>query len=539
MAHAAVSSVGARHLFRNLHNAAALRTNPLVGHFFVPGIGSAGLADAAVLARIREAIEGIARSLAFPSNGAAPDRAQRLRELAIRCLLHRESHKKVAADLGISERTLFRDLDEVKDVIARSLPPRLSLEAPRVAVPAPSSLRLRHADLLRGIGKFEEALARFDDIARDTTDVLTRVMVWNESARTLIDCGAFDSAQHTLERSCEALAQSTKHSERWLAVRAELDLTTAILLTNRGKLDDALIAGERAVTAARSMAEHHNQRFTGLYVRALSHVSILLRDLGKLAKAEECIARARSALEALADPPYDAHYQFLIASASTRLFALGDINRVGAEVSNAIRLAQQYGMLRDAVNALGFAALLDLMRGRAHAARETSRRALLTARSVCGPTEFRFFCCTAAAVETAAGNPGIALAVISEARARIGREGYTRLPLQAAEAAALVAAGYYDSAIEAADYALAGKAQGADIKLYLGNIYLAKVEALLKKGDAAAAREALASAIPLLESTGKPLALARAYELSEKLGGNRVHGKAARDLMALLRPAAS
>src|ERR1700730_1564280 len=208
---AGASDSAARHLLHNLRNAKALRINPLVVHLLQPEehAGAVPLADRVVVSRVNQAVAAVLRTL-DPSDGNPfdGDRPHRQAEIVRRCVVGTEPYKAVARDLGISLRTLFRDLDGIRL--------RLVEELPRYAPPAATvssasdtfELELRHAHLLRNMGRFEDALAVLDRLASHVANPLLRARVWNSSAVALVDAGDTDKATLTVGRARVMLASA-------------------------------------------------------------------------------------------------------------------------------------------------------------------------------------------------------------------------------------------------------------------------------------------------------------------------------------------
>lgn len=531
------SDSAARHLLHNLRNAKALRSNPLVAHLFTADTlhpGAEPVADRIVIARVSQAVGAVLRTLE-PSEGDQFDgeRSMRQSEITRRCVIGSEPYKAVARDLGISLRTLFRDLDGVRLRLVDELP-RYSLHAATaVSTVDTFELALRHAHLLRNTGCFSQALTVLDRLAAEGRGALACARAWNASAIVLLDSGATDKASAATERARNALTGSAVAEARRLLVGCDIDVTDAAIELANGNVSVAIGHYDRAVETSQRLLIHSPMSATDVYVRALSNGAVTNWMVGRIDISSQAVGRAWNALERLPDPPEGAHFCLLAASALVRLVADGDIAWAIREMSAAAKLAERHGMLADSLMALGWLASLERRTGNIAGAAETSRRTLAIARNTMAGSGFAMLCAAAAESEAELGNIREAIALIAEGRARCSPGGSAWARLLLGEAASMLAAGDHDAAISAA--------QGAADAMHLqGKVGFAGAACLIKatahdrQGDRALALLATREALPLLEKFGKSPELVAAYELSARLTGNRQHGIAALELRTLL-----
>jgi tetratricopeptide (TPR) repeat protein len=529
----------ARHLLHNLRNATALRGNPLVSHLLEsPDTKSAhdALSDRAVVSRVAQAVAAVLRTLA-PADGNPfdDDRPHRQAEIIRRCVLGNEPYKAVAHDLGISLRTLFRDLDGIRLHLVDELP-RYSFPAPTIADASDMfELELRHAHMLRNMGRFGEALEVLDRLVADASDPLQRARAWNTSAGALVDSGATDQASLTVGRARAALtgieegAASTK-----ALVESDVDLTDGMIARVKGQTAAAIESYSRAADLSRPLLPGHPASATDVYVRALAQSATIHWLVGDIQAASAAVDAAWTALERIGDPPEAAHYSLLSASALVHVVCSGDIAWAIREMSAAAVLAERHGMLHDALMALGWLSSLENMNGNLEGALATSRRTISIARGSMAGTEFGLLCAAFAETEAEAGNIADALRLIEEGRSRVtpGGSGWARLQL--GEASVLLAAGRSADAIAAARKA-ADAMQRQGKAGFVGHACLITAKAHLRKRETAEALLATREALPLLEHFGKTAELAEAYALSAQLTGNRSHRSSARDLAEMFK----
>ena len=150
-----------RHLLRHTYDAAALRINPLVGHFFeARGDDGQQIQPEDALARIRAAIStAVERVFAESGVGRAGIHLQRQREIVERCHLGGEPDKVVQDSMGLERRQFYREKQRARERLARALhalvPARLRSDADCVDV---RDLSLAHFRALRQAGDSTAAI---------------------------------------------------------------------------------------------------------------------------------------------------------------------------------------------------------------------------------------------------------------------------------------------------------------------------------------------------------------------------------------------
>jgi tetratricopeptide (TPR) repeat protein len=528
----------ARHLLRNLRNAKALRENPLVSHLFRQDElrpGAEPIGDRVVVSRVSQAVSAVLRTLA-PSEGNPyeGERAFRQSEIIRRCVIGTEPYKAVARDLGISLRTLFRDLDEIRVRLTEELP---HYAPPATAVATASDtfeLELRHAHVLRNAGHFEEAVALLDRLAAEAPSQLQRARALNSSAIALVDSGATERAAQSVKIARTTLASSREELLPRTILSCDVDLTDAMIARVHGDTVLAMQRYDRATELSRPLLTESVENATDVYVRAQAQSAVINWLTGRVGVSAAAVERAWNALERMPDPPESAHYSLLAASSLVHLVADGDTAWAIREMSAAAVLAERHGMLHDALMALGWLAALERLSGNLAGAVQTGRRTMAIARNTMTGTEFALLSASAAENEAALGEISNALALITEARSRLAPGGSGWARLQLAEAETMRLAGSDAAAIVAAQRAADAMARQGKTG-FVGTACLVKALACEKRGERAQALLAVREALPLLEQFGKSPELISAYELSARLTGNRRHHTAAIELDKLLK----
>lgn len=531
------TDVAARHLLHNIRNAKALRSNPLVAHLLLVDDrpGAEQLPDRVVVSRVTQAVAAILRALE-PTEGNPfdGDRSHRQAEIVRRCVIGTEPYKAVARDLGISLRTLFRDLDGIRLRLVEDLPRYTPPLAPVVNLGDNFDLELRYATLQRNMGRFEEALTILDQVALDSSSQIQRARAFNASAVTHVDSGETDKAVVALDNARRTLA-GLDPTDRQVALTAcETDLTAAMIARVKGDTPAAFEGYERSALKASQFVDSAPSPAIDILVRARAQSGVLRWLIGDIESAGNEVESAWNALERLDDPPDDAHYALLAASSMVHLVKDGDVAWAMREMSAAAVLAERRGMLHDALMALGWLASMERLNGNSEGAAQTTRRTIGIARTTMKGTEFALL--SAAAAETLAevGDLATATRLIAEGRARVqpGGAGWARLEL--AEASMLLLSHRYAEALAVAQRA--GEAMQRQGKAgFVGYAYLLRALAHEGRGERAQALLAVRESLPLMERLGKSPELVAAYELSARLTGNRAHKASALDLARLLR----
>lgn len=531
------TDVAARHLLHNIRNAKALRSNPLVAHLLAADRESAEqLPDRVVVSRVAQAVAAVLREL-DPAEGNPfdGDRSHRQAEIVRRCVIGSEPYKAVARDLGISLRTLFRDLDGIRL--------RLVEDLPRYAPPVPAvvnlgenfDLELRYAHLLRNMGRFDDALGVLDQVAANSASHLQRARAFSAKAVTLVDSGFTEKASIAVENARRMLATTESPADPQNSIiECDIDLAAATISRVRGETPAAFQGYDLAAMKASRLLGDVPVGATDVLVRAHSNAAVLRWLTGDIESAGRAVDTGWTAIERLDDPPDDAHYALLAASSMVHLVKDGDVAWAMREMSAAAVLAERRGMLHDALMALGWLASMERLIGNAEGAAQTTRRTIGIARATMKGTEFALLSAAAAESEAEVGEYETARSLIEEGRSRVeqGGAGWARLEL--AEAALLLLSRRYVEALTAS--LRAGEAMQRQGKAgFVGYACLIRALAHEGRGERAQALLAVREALPLIERFGKSPELVAAYELSARLTGNRTHKANALDLARLLR----
>jgi hypothetical protein len=295
-------NAAAKHLFRHLHEARALRKNPLVRRFFEnPEIGGLpGSRDRAVLARIHELVRRAADEFRDADLAAGDDeRALRHHAIVTLGLLQRRSMQEVAASLGLSEGYCYRERAAICRRIAAYFHEPEQEDVPALEyLPSLNEFSVI-ADRTRQfatLGDAGDAFRACDELVRFASSPEQRVEALRISALTAL---GFGESRRALE--AHALARRIAGEDRELpspvreTIRASLDLIAYKLALHFSDSDLALRNAQSAVAqleAIRQTAPGTRE----LYVEALYELGVARATSGDVEGAYDNIAAAEANL---------------------------------------------------------------------------------------------------------------------------------------------------------------------------------------------------------------------------------------------------
>ena len=270
-----------RHLFRHLDNAGRLRENPLVSQFFASPDSGGELCAAS--AQIRSLVMLAAEDYRKRATSSS-ERIRRDRQFAIvreHCV-GQKALSQLAGELGISVRQCYRERAEIFNVIGTSLrscePSRPSwlertsefqLQMERAAVhieagnfdralqvyeevaaaadlPRKIDAAFKMADLDLELGKYSDAQAQLSALAAmldaptavQSRDLSCARVEWLK-AKLAWETGDFEEFAQRISRVRTSLPRVREGSRDFKAVRAEVELESALRAMDRGEFPDA------------------------------------------------------------------------------------------------------------------------------------------------------------------------------------------------------------------------------------------------------------------------------------------------------------
>lgn len=510
-----------RHLLRHLNDSAALRKNALVTSLFSQGATRSRRDDRFVVERIREMVLGVSRRmLDEPQLGS---RAQRWHAIIARCDIGGELHKCVADELAIGMRQFYRERKLAREYLARELQreiPRTG--AARATVRADIfSLEFGSIAALRNAGQSALAAMRAQSMFEHGGSPAQRIAAATFAAEVRADLNEHDAAAVMVDDARRMLVQITVPEEQRAECVLRIDAAQARLYWDAGKtaeahaLDASLMERfEREVSGA----GHSWKEF------ALDSVfRIGWRELsaGRLEQATRGVDTADLIARDLDDASAHARAMSLISAGTIRNIRNQD-SVTGALFFEALQLCERNGLSEGAIRALIALSVCQQMLGNLPAALETVRGIAERAHEMCSPVTYGLYCLRLAEVSAAAGDHVTAVTSAERAAENIGGVRFVQLVAHLVGAEARLAQGAYSLALASASLA-EREAEAQSNARMLGTAYRTIAEALHGLGKTEQAKEYAAASVTMLERSGHPFSLRRAYLSSAKITGKRAH----------------
>jgi tetratricopeptide (TPR) repeat protein len=294
-------AAAAKHLFRHLHDAGALRKNPLVRGYFASGEGGTSKGrDAAALARIHDGVRrGAEQCRDADLLDGRDERAFRQYSIVTLQCLERHPMREVAATLGISYAHCYRERAAICRRVARYIAERD--EAPVFEqLPAIDEFRFLANQVLHRaeLGDAAAVLQQCDELVRDAPSVQEKIEALRVSATVSVHFGRFDRA-----KAVRATAQAlwTKHfdkesSSAGAIAGACIDLMS-LDLAMHGDVSNLLRAAKSATRQLEPFVARGPMRIRELHVESLFNLGLTLANLGNLEKGFDHFAQAEALLE--------------------------------------------------------------------------------------------------------------------------------------------------------------------------------------------------------------------------------------------------
>jgi hypothetical protein len=508
----------ARHLFRFLGNAEALRTNPLAAS--VPGGGDA------LLAAVREAV------LALADPDTPTRRLQR--DILIRCDLDGVAHKVAIGELGISRRTFYYHRRRALERFAATL--RRTRGRPRVAVSRPLDafeIRLAAASQLAALGRLEAARDELKRAASHAATAAERARALSATLSLALDAGHLTELRDQIEQ-LGRYARKLEGSRGPGDLAAWLDAaTTAAALS--WKINGASTDAYEALSDAARVARHAtgDALTTRVRVAALATFAEIAEMAGVPGEPLAALADAERVLTADSEGSPVQRARLLIARVQILLSLERPLAEAVASARSALRLSAAAGFVPNVVDASVVLAMSESARDRHREAIEALDAARPFAAALEEHEASTLFYLTEARVNADAGAAGDALAALARAERQAEKEIGLSATLDFTRAAVALAARRAVRATRCAARA-ASAAQRLNLRRMIGGAFLLRTRALVALGRTREAADASETAVWALERHGGKFALASAYALAGQLTRNRRHAARALELRAVL-----
>lgn len=198
--------VSARHLFRHIREADALRENPLVRHLLPVGSGI----DDVDLSEIHRCVIAAASRVCNELEAQGLSLVAVRRRAIVAALCDGEEPEQTALRLGISRSQYYRERRAISVAVARALREGSAARHGSAGVVRDDALRLlfRRAEALRDAGRSFEAVRMLDDAYAGIDDDFTKAAVGMALAEELVFLGGHDRARELIARSAELPVES-------------------------------------------------------------------------------------------------------------------------------------------------------------------------------------------------------------------------------------------------------------------------------------------------------------------------------------------
>lgn len=470
----------ARRLLRDLDEEQALRENPLLAPY-------SGEPHDRLRTRVLRSVESLDPGLTVT---APSERRYRLYQILVRCDLTGQSHKEVAAVLGISRRQFYLDRREafllVADALERMPPSAACVEG--LSSDA-LSMHLDYVQLLYEQGRFDAVWREALRVVREMRGHARELEVWNIAADTARLLGNIRQSLEAGDQMCR-VADTSAYQELRRASAMRIAISDIALHWMQGYLGKALARFDRAIEDSGNERTMYGRDAT-LFAILLWYGAELCIECGSWQRAEALIRRAERIISRSEQPYANARHQRLRARIAQEVS--GDSRRAASELQEALRLMQRHKQLpsiaRGAVEYGIALAELDRSEGLKYI-----DFGLVMARDVCGYDQCAVLFAKAAPVVMERTGPNEMLHSIDELRMRSPLSLHADLLLGIAKAEADLARGEFETAAEssanigrslenASLFPAAAKARWISVEALARGGKIAKAKQLFKKSD--------------------------------------------------------
>lgn len=299
----------AKHLFRHLHDARALRKNPLVHHFFQES-RAARLTrlqqDQAVLDRVHDLVRrGAEDCRAADLATGNSERAHRQYAIVIDQCLERRPIREVAQALGISYHHCYRERAQICRRLARYIFDRVNAQALDYSAELDSFRLLMHRVVRQtAAGDKKASMDECNGLVQEATTVEQRIDALCLSASVAM---VFEDFREAEERIALAQRLFGDLSEAGFspaeAAQARIELAESKLLFCQGVSSRALALSLQALRRLELGQSNQPQQVHELYADTLYDVGVGLWNQGKLEIGYDYLARAEGHLNRLRAVP--------------------------------------------------------------------------------------------------------------------------------------------------------------------------------------------------------------------------------------------
>jgi tetratricopeptide (TPR) repeat protein len=453
----------------------------------------------------------------------------RERGIIRRCDIDGELHARVAKELGISERHLYRQRQRILQKIAALLldPPS---EGTRIGINAVDSIEqlIRTSRVLEENGAHAVAAEIIEKRAGESVDALER-------SRLFLHLASLHARSGLLARADESLSTALRHAghdpRRDRVLDAEMALTHATVLEEAAK-GEPLVAelAEESIGLVRSSdSVRYDPMAAGILVKALSLRALVACFSGDFARLHTTASEICNIQPLLSEGDPDSQMAALYAQGLANLLCENNLNAALHSVGRAMQIAQGAGLSISSIMLAVDLASLYRVRRKADEAIAMLTPRLDVARALGNQKTL-----VACLIELAGAHIDVrdylrARHLIDEAGALA--EGNRALYAAFLKVSSAVHLGmkHFDEAFEESRAAAVAYAQLGKLRL-VGTSLRYQADALISMGDRRGALSAIRGAVDALEAMSPRGELASAYTLLGRISGNARHLDTARKL---------
>ncbi len=531
------------HLLRHLNDAAAVRSNPLVEHFFPEELGGARLLSVQreALAQVRELVRAAAEALrARYEDGVAAIHCERQHTILIRCDLRHEPHQIVAADLGLSLSQFYRERRAARTWVADYLHKYGERITPSVAATValdPFIFDVAHAQTLRNAGDYDGAIHLLQDLSDKLDRSAQRLEVYCLLVQFLSDGKRYGEVHLALQAARECFANLQLSGIEDIDVyRGRLEMATADYHWATGDSAAAIAANERAISSFRAVRYKPGSSAEEALANALLDLIHGYLSVGRFGEANSAVADARAVIDELSSPNPRLHAGFLVGLGFLQTNSLNTMDDAISTLHTAREIAQAHRLGKEAIWAMAGLSMHAQFHGDFAAATKYIEECLMMGERLLTPADYTGLLLRVLELKAITGPPQEALALGMHLRDQFAPEGACWTKTLIFSAMASLSAGDYRSALQMSQTASNAAARKNDFRLH-GAALRVQAAAGAALGMHDAARSTIERAVDVLETHGSPYILLLTYEESSRITGNNRHAANANELRStVFRP---
>jgi hypothetical protein len=364
-------------------------------------------------------------------------------------------------------------------------------------------------------------------------DPSQRIHAASLAAELLADQNDHLRAQQIVDQARRMLAQNqAAESRAWHAMR--LDAADARLLWDAGALKRARALDRSIALQIESFEGARDHAYREFAIETLHRIAWRDLSVGKYGDAERSVAAATTIVQTLSDPSAHIRATSLISTGTVQNVREGN-DGAAAMFSEALGVCQRNGLSEDAVYAMLALSVSQQISGNLKAAVKTVSAVADQVEHLCSPVTYGQYCLRLAELHASAKDAAKAAGLALRASASITGNQFMQVVAHIINAEAHLSQGAFALALKSASVAESEAGRQLNHRMQ-GTALRIIAESLYGLGQAEDASEYIASSIALLERSGHPFSLRRAYLCSAKISGKHAHAHYAEQIAREIQP---